>query len=153
MPRLFIIALLLAISLSAAARPPSLAGKWKLNLEQSELLPGEAKPAELIMNITVDDDRGFHWVVTVTMPGGESGSVSYNGAIDGEPRAVEGRLGSTSAFAWTPDGALKQVSQSSGGLATETCKISPDVKKMTCEARQTDSQGRTLTYSEVFDKL
>jgi len=136
----------------AAARPPSLEGKWLLNLKESELLPGEEKPAELVMAITKDDGTAFRWTVTVKMPDGATGSTSFDGAIDGKPHPVKGRPGSTSAFSWTPDGSLRQLSQSAGGLAVENCSLSANARKMTCEARQTDRQGRVVTYVEIFDR-
>ena len=137
---------------SAMARPSSLEGKWRLDLGQSELLPGEAPPADLVMAITKDDGTVFRWTVTVKMPDGAAGATSFDGAIDGKPHPVKGRPGSTSAFSWMPDGSLKQVSQSPGGIATEICAFSPDAKKMTCNARQTDIQGRAVSYLEVFDR-
>jgi hypothetical protein len=142
----------LAAAVPALARPPSLEGRWILNLKESELLPGEDKPAELVMAITKDDGTAFRWTVSVKMPDGASGSTSFDGAIDGKPHPVKGRPGSTSAFSWAQDGSLKQVSQSPGGLAIETCSFSADAKKMTCGARQTDKRGRAITYVEVFDR-
>jgi hypothetical protein len=143
----------LTLSGSAAeARPESLVGKWRLNPRESELLPGEKPPSELIMAILADDGHVFRWTVTVKMPDGASGSTSFDGAIDGKPRPVDGHPGATSAFSWTSDGALKQVSQSPGGIAVEICTFAPDFKKMTCNTRQTDSSGRAAAYVEVFDR-
>ena len=137
---------------SAMARPPSLQGKWRLNLAQSEMLPGEDKPAELVMAITKDDPSAFGWTVTVRMPDGASGATSFSGAIDGKPYPVKGRPGSSSAFSWMPDGSLKQVSQGPGGIAVETCVFSANAKKMSCEAKQTDAQGHVVAYGEVYDR-
>jgi hypothetical protein len=144
---------LLMIAGSAHARPATLEGKWRLNLKESESLPGEAPPAELIMAITKDDGRVFRWTATVKLPGGESGETSFAGAIDGQPYPVSGHPGTTSKFSWTPDGALKQVSEAAGGIAVETCTFTPDMKKMMCDARQTDMQGRVVSYYEAFDRL
>ncbi len=155
---LTITALLLVtgLALEASARPASLLGKWRLNLKSSELLPGEEPPAELVMAITRDEPAKpgspFGWTVTVKMPDGASGSTGFDGAIDGKPYPVKGRPGSTSAFSWMPDGALKQVSQSAGGLAVEICAFSADAKHMSCNARQTDTKGRAASYLEVFDR-
>ncbi len=143
---------ILAVTADAAARPPSLEGKWKLNPKESETLPDDQPPAELIMAITKDDDRVFRWTVSVKMQDGASGSTSFTGAIDGKPYPIDGRAGSTSAFSWMPDGSLKQVSESKGGISVEVCAFSHDMKKMTCNARQTDAQGRALAYVEVFDR-
>jgi len=152
-------AVIVALSLlagPATARPNSLLGKWRLNLKQSELLPGEEPPSELTMAITRDEaakpDSSFSWTVTVTMPDGASGTTGFDGAIDGKAYPVRGRPGSTSAFSWTPDGSLKQVSQSAGGFAVEICAFTPNGKRMTCSARQTDTKGRAVTYLEVFDR-
>jgi hypothetical protein len=149
---------LIGISAGAAsARLPSLEGKWRLNVAQSELLPGEPAPAELIMAITLDDGRKFRWTATVKMPDGASGMTSFDGAIDGKPYPVEGRPGSTSAFSWTPEGLLKQVSQSAAGISVEMCNFTGGQggppRKMTCSARQTDAAGRAATYVEVFDRV
>ncbi|MDB5392987.1 MAG: hypothetical protein JWM91_493 [Rhodospirillales bacterium] len=144
---------LFAIASGAHARPATLEGKWRLNLKESEFLAGEAPPAELIMAITKDDGRVFRWTATVKLPGGESGETSFAGAIDGKPYPVAGRPGTTSKFSWTPDGALKQVSEAAGGIAVETCTFPANMKKMTCDARQTDMQGRVVSYYEAFDRL
>jgi hypothetical protein len=151
LPCLPIIASLLAAP--ALARPDSLEGKWRFDPKQSELLPGEPPPADLIMNITKDDGTSFQWTVTVTMPDGQGGSTAFKGAIDGKAYPIQGRPGSTSAFSWTEDGSLKQVSEGPGGIATETCTFPPGGKRFVCEARQTDMTGRSVTYVETFDRV
>jgi hypothetical protein len=138
---------------SALARPDNLEGKWRFDPKESELLPGEAAPAELVMNITKDDGQVFQWTVTVKMPDGQGGSTSFKGAIDGKAYPVQGRPGSTSAFSWTPDGSLKQVSESPGGIATEICTFPPGGKRFICNARQTDMQGRAVSYVETFVRV
>ena len=149
-----LILMLLASSLGAAglARPSTLEGRWRLDLARSELLPGEDKPAELVMAVTKDTPTAFAWTVTMRMPDGTAGQTSFTGAIDGKPYPVAGRPGSTSAFSWTPDGALKQVSEAPGGVAVETCGFTPDRRTMTCDAKQTDSRGRVFVYEEVYDR-
>ncbi len=138
---------------AASARPASLEGKWRLNLKDSELLPGEEPPAELVMAITKDDGKVFNWTATVKLAGGESGSTSFSGAIDGKPYPIDGRPGSTSTFSWTQDGGLKQVSQAAGGFAVEICMFPAGMKRMECSARQTDKAGRAATYIEAFDRM
>jgi hypothetical protein len=138
----------------ADARPGSLLGKWRLNLKQSETLPGEEPPVELIMAITEDTPTRFSWTVTVRMADGSSGATRFTGAIDGKPYPVEGRPpGSTSSFRWMLDGALKQVSEGPGGLSIESCMFSADMRRMDCDARQTAKDGQTWTYEEVFDRM
>jgi hypothetical protein len=144
--------LLIGCAAAAAARPPSLEGQWRLNLKESELIAGEDALTSLVMAITEDDAQGFRWTVTVRTQAGEAGSTGFAGAIDGKLHPIIGRPGSASAFSWTADGALKQVSESPGGLAVEICSLSPKLDRMTCEARQTDRTGRTQTYVEVFDR-
>ena len=142
-----------ASTASAWARPPSLEGKWRLDVKETEILPGEEAPADLVMAIAKDDAFAFRWTVTVTMKDGSTGSTGFTGAIDGKPYPVTGRpAGSTSAFSWMPNGTLKQVSQGPGGISVEVCAFSPDNRKMTCNARQTDMKGRALAYVEVFDR-
>jgi len=118
----------LAVVTVADARPASLEGKWRLDLKESEMLPGEEPPAELVMAITKDDGKVFSWTATVKLADGESGSTSFSGAIDGKPYPVVGRPGSTSTFSWTQDGSLKQVSQAPGGFAVEVCTFSAGMK-------------------------
>ena len=137
----------------AQARPPGLEGRWQLNPKESEFLPGEEPPKALILAITQDDGRVFRWTVTVKLSDGQSGQTGFAGAIDGKPYPVAGRPGTTSKFSWTPEGALKQVSESAGGIAVEICTFAPDMKKMICDARQTDMEGRAVTYYETFDRL
>jgi hypothetical protein len=138
---------------SALARPSSLVGAWHLDLTRSELLPGEEKPADLTMAVIKEDASGFQWTVTVRMPDGATGSTGFVGAIDGKPYPIKGRTGSTSAFSWTPEGALKQVSQGPGGIAVEICTFTPDARTMDCEVKQTDMQGRVAVYEEVYRRL
>jgi hypothetical protein len=142
-----------AASAAADARPASIEGKWRLNPKETETLPGEEAPAELIMAITKDDGKVFNWTVTVRMPDGASGSTSYSGAIDGKPYPIAGRPGSTSAFSWLPDGTLKQVSEQGAGFVVEICEFPGGMKKMECSARQTDNKGRVMTYVESFDRM
>ena len=138
---------------SAYARPPSLVGKWRLNPKETETLPGEDAPAELVMAITRDDGKAFDWTVTVRMADGAAGSTSFSGAIDGKPYPVAGRPGSTSSFTWLPDGTLKQVSEQKAGFVVEICEFSNGMKKMECSARQTDMKGKVNTYVESFDRM
>ena len=149
---LAILATLVATA-GAMARPASLEGKWRLNPKETETLPGEEQPAELVMAITKDDGQVFRWTVSVTMKDGSSGSTGFDGAVNGKPYPVTGRPGNTSTFSWMPDGSLKQVSEGAGGISVEVCAFSPDMKKMTCNARQTDTTGRAAAYVEVFDRL
>jgi hypothetical protein len=142
-----------AVAASAAARPASIEGRWRLNPKETETLPGEEAPAELIMAITKDDGQVFRWTVTVKFADGTGGSTSFSGAIDGKPYPVAGRPGSISKFSWTPEGALKQVSEAAAGFSVEVCSFTPDMKRMECEARQTDLKGRVNTYVETFDRL
>lgn len=142
-----------AVTAGASARPGNIEGKWRLNPKETETLPGEEAPAELIMAITKDDGKAFDWTVSVKFIDGSGGSVSFSGAIDGKPYPVNGRPGSTSKFSWTPEGALKQVSEGAAGFSVETCSFSADMKKMECEARQTDLKGRVYSYIETFDRL
>jgi hypothetical protein len=137
----------------AEARPPSIEGKWRLNPRETETLPGEEAPAELVMAITKDDGTVFNWTVTVRMADGSAGSTSFSGAIDGKPYPIAGRPGSTSAFSWLPDGTLKQVSDQKTGFVVEVCEFSGGMKKMECSARQTDLKGRVYTYVETFDRM
>jgi hypothetical protein len=137
----------------AEARPDSLAGKWRFNPKESELLAGEQPPADLVMDITKDDGLVFQWTVTVTMADGSGGSTSFKGAIDGKSYPIAGRPGSTSAFSWLSDGSLKQVSESAAGIATEICTFPPSGKRFVCQTRQTDTQGRAASYVEVFDRV
>jgi hypothetical protein len=135
-----------------------LEGQWRLNPAESEFLPGETPPADLVMAITLDDGRKFRWTATVKMSDGGSGTTGFDGAIDGMPYPVAGRPGSTSAFSWTQEGLLKQVSQSAAGISVEICSFTGGQgggppRKMTCSARQTDSEGRAATYVEVFDRV
>ena len=152
--RLIICAALMALAATAAyARPPSLVGKWRMNPKETETLPGEEAPAELIMAITKDDGKAFEWTVSVRMADGAAGSTSFSGAIDGKPYPIAGRPGSTSSFAWLPDGTLKQVSEQKAGFVVEICEFSNGMKKMECSARQTDMKGRVNTYVESFDRM
>ena len=151
---LTICAVSMALAATAAhARPPSLVGKWRLNPKETETLPGEEAPAELVMAITRDDRKAFEWTVTVRMADGAAGSTRFSGAIDGKPYPIEGRPGSTSAFSWLPDGTLKQVSDQKAGFVVEICEFSNGMKKMECSARQTDMKGMVNTYVESFDRL
>jgi hypothetical protein len=138
---------------AAAARPASIEGRWRLNPKETETLPGEDAPAELIMAITKDDGTVFNWTVSVRMPDGAAGSTSFAGAIDGKPYPIAGKPGSTSAFSWLPDGTLKQVSEQAAGFVVEICEFSGEMKKMECNARQTDKTGHVVTYVESFDRM
>ncbi len=147
-----------AAATPSPGHPGSIAGKWRLNPDQSEFLAGEEPPAELIMNVTVEDGVHFRWIATVRMSDGSKGSTGFDGAIDGKPYPISGRPGSTSAFSWMPGGALKQVSQSAAGISVEVCGFSGGAPStpplhMTCNVRQTDSQGRAASYAEVFDRV
>ena len=146
-------AVLTVSAAAAAARPASIEGRWRLNPKETETLPGEEAPAELIMAITKDDGKAFNWTVTVRMPDGAAGSTSFAGAIDGRPYPIAGKPGSTSAFSWQPDGTLKQVSEQAAGFVVEICEFSGGMKKMECSARQTDKTGHVVTYVESFDRL
>ena len=153
LPGFIMIGVTLALSAgTAGARPPALTGDWRLNEAQSELLPGDAPPAELIMSIAKDDEAAFRWTVRVKMADGAAGTIGFDGAIDGKPYPIKGRPGSTSAFSWAPNGSLKRVDESAGGIVTEICAFSADMRTMNCEARQTDTKGRVATYIEVFDR-
>lgn len=144
--------ILLGTAQNAHARVAPLTGKWSFNAKESELLPGEEAPAELVMQIAKDDDKSFQWTVTVKMADGQTGAIGFEGVIDGKPYPVKGRDGSTSAFSWLADGGLKRVDQSPGGIVVEICRFTGNMRRMNCAARQTDAQGRAASYVEVFDR-
>jgi hypothetical protein len=146
-------AVLSLLATTAYARPPSIEGKWRLNPKETETLPGEEAPAELIMAITKDDGTAFQWTVSVRMADGAAGQTSFSGAIDGKPYPVAGRPDSTSSFTWLADGTLKQVSEQKAGFVVEICAFSNGMRKMECSARQTDLKGRVYTYVESFDRM
>jgi hypothetical protein len=50
----------LAASAGANARPASIEGKWRLNPKETDTLPGEEAPAELVMVINKDDGKVFN---------------------------------------------------------------------------------------------
>ena len=150
------------LPVGAAMTVSPFAGAWHLNKDESKLVAGNPAPQDIIWEIKNYSTKGHNdynkvqYSLTIIYPDGKGRVEGFNGAFDGKPYPVQGREeGATRSYTVLPDGSLKSefISPKTNVTGSQTCSLSPDSKKMTCQGTAADAQGKPAQYTVVFDRL
>ena len=147
-----VIGLCAALLASAAWAESSLfVGRWRLNLGQSKLAPGEPVPKDLICEISRADNSHVKWSVTVLTAEGQPHVETFDTVANGELYPVGS--GTTASFRLTGDALQATFKGPAGQSDAQTCTVSADRKQMICRGVLTEGDGRTVNYVDVYDRL
>lgn len=146
---------LAGFSLAQAARADGSAyvGNWHWNRAASTPAEGEPVPNDVVLSIARADPARMEWTVTVVDDKGERHVESFRGAANGKPFPLEGSPdGTTVAVTLNGDQLETVYTVREGGSDRENCAVSGDRKKMTCRGTESDGQGHTANYVDVYDR-
>ncbi len=144
--------LLLTAAGSAVADPQSFVGAWHWNKAESTLEQGEPAPKDIQLQIAEAANGKLRWSLTEIDPAGGRHVESFDGPTDGSQRPVTGGDGHTTAGFTVTGDQLSATFKGQGGSDAWSCTISPDQRKMTCKGTESDSQGHTASYADVYDR-
>lgn len=156
LPRL--IAGLLALAaigapLAARADSPGLVGRWHWNPSQSSSTPGEAPPTDVLLVIESASPAHVQWQVTIVDPRGGRHMQSFSGSGDGKPAPVSGAPpGTTGALTVAATSYEAVFANPDGSSDRSTCSLSADRRKLTCRGTDSDGQGHSAPYTDVYDR-
>jgi hypothetical protein len=158
MPRRMIAAALAVAALGAGsaigADSSPLVGRWHWNASQSSPSPpGEPAPRAVLLVIDSAEPTHLHWTLTLTDAAGTQHTKSFDGTGDGKRVKLAGAVpGTTAAFTVTPVGFDADYASPDGGLDRSSCALSADRGKLTCHGSETDGQGHSTPYVDVYDR-
>jgi hypothetical protein len=141
-----------ALAASAAwAESGLFMGRWRLNLAQSTLPPGEPGPQDLICAISRADNSHVKWSITVRTAEGRQHVETFDTVANGEFYPISSET--TASFRLTGDTLQATFKGPAGQSDAQTCTISADHKQMTCRGVLTEGDGRTVNYVDVYDRM
>jgi hypothetical protein len=144
--------LLLPIVAYAAEGPFTGPATWTWNASQSKTADANAPTKSMVLKITRDDGTNLAWLLTVVDAKGATHKMSWSGAYDGKERPAKGG-GGAAAFTKGGDGSIKiAFKEKDGSTGDETCTVSSDRKKMTCNGTVKGKDGRTVDYTDIYDR-
>jgi hypothetical protein len=119
------------------------------------MLPGQHIPKDMV-SVMKDDGNVLQTVQTFTTDAGQRMKYVWNGKCDGKARPAEGiappadvRL----SCSRTGDGALVvRLADNFGYSHVETCTMSADGRKQTCNGTATLPDGTEHSFVYVFDR-
>ena len=139
------------VTSSAWAERSLFVGRWRLNLAQSTLPPGEPVPKDLICDIARADTTHVQWSLTVLTAEGTPHVETFDTVANGELYPISS--GTTASFRLTGDALQATFKGPAGQSDAQTCTVSADRKQMTCRGVLTEGDGRPVSYVDVYDRL
>jgi hypothetical protein len=143
----------LSVSLTVAsawAEDSPFVSRWHWNREQSKLPVGERAPADMMIDIARADSTHVKWSAIITNAQGRPMIESFDTPANGEFYPVSG--GTMAAFRLSGpvlDATFKGPAGESDALS---CTLSQDQRKMTCTGAISTQDGKTETYTDVYDR-
>jgi hypothetical protein len=139
------------VASSAWAESSLFVGRWRLNLAQSMLPPGEPVPKDLICDIARADNTHVKWSLTVLTAEGEQHVDTFDTVANGEFYPISSDT--TASFRLTGDALQATFKGPPGQSDDQTCTISADHKQMICKGVLTEGDGRPVNYVDVYDRM
>jgi hypothetical protein len=138
---------------AAGAESSPLVGRWHWNAAQSTATPGEPPPREVLLVIESASPAHMQWSLTLVDAAGGQHKKSFSGTGDGKAIAVSGAVpGTMGAFTVTATAFDSVYTSPDGGSDRSTCSLSPDGRKLTCRGTDSDGQGHSTPYVDVYDR-
>ncbi len=136
----------------ALADPTSFVGKWRWDRTHSTVAPDEPTPRDVLLDITDTANGRIKWTLTAVDPSGQSHQESFDGPTDGAPTKVIGDEQTTASFTMAGE-SLKAVFKGPDGSSDSwSCGLSADQRIMTCHGAQSDGQGHSRQYTDVYSR-
>jgi hypothetical protein len=150
------ISVVVATACSTAAHAPMLfRGIFYPNESESTMLPGQHVPNDMVM-VMNDDGSFLQLTQTFTTDAGQKMKYVWNGKCDGNPRLAEGITPPaivTASCRHTEDGALvMRLADNHCYSHVETCRMSADRRKQTCQGTASLPDGTKHDFVYVFDR-
>ena len=149
--KLTLLALLLCFVGIAVCADNPMMGTWKLNEAKSKLAPGMPKNTTVVYEQAGDD-------VKVTVDGtdadGKPAHNEWTGKFDGKDYPVTGDpAADTRSYTKVNDRTLNLTNKKDGKVtATGQIEVSADGKTRTVKVSATDSKGKKVKSTAVYDK-
>jgi hypothetical protein len=141
--------LLVPVAAFAADGPLTGPSTWTRNATESKTA-GEA-PKSQVLKVTKDDGTNLAWSMTWVDPKGKTQKMSWSGAYDGKERPAKG--GGAASFTKGSENSTKvSYKEKDGSTGEETCTVSSDKKKMTCKGTVKGKDGKSVDYTDVYDR-
>jgi hypothetical protein len=135
----------------ALAQTSPLVGLWHWNRAQSTLPPGEPVPNDLTIEIARADNAHLKWSLTAVPAEGVPNVETFDAPANGEFYPVSS---DTTASFQLKGGALQATFKGPAGQSDDqTCSVSPDKKKLTCQGVLSEADGTTAKYVDVYDRM
>lgn len=143
--------MLAVITASAAlAEGSPFVGQWRWDRALSQLPPGDPAPAEMFAEFSRVDQLHVAWSVTVVNAHGHKSIESFDTPANGEFYPINRET--TAAFRLSGSTLEATFKGPAGGIDKMTCTVAADQRRLTCEGRVTDSNGRSSPYVDVYDR-
>jgi hypothetical protein len=142
----------IVVSSSVGLAAENWLGTWKLNVAKSKYSPGPA-PKSLTLKFEATED-GIRLTSDVLDSEGEATHAVYVSKFDGKDVPWEGNPDADTASAKKIDDNSYENIWKKGGKTTITAKavVSKDGKTLTVTLTGTDSKGRTVNNTAVYDR-
>jgi len=126
-------------------------GTWKLNEAKSKLNPAGGKNTMVVYALAGDNVKG---TVDGTDASGKSFRSEWTGKFDGKDYPVSGDpISDTRSYKQVDDRTLEMTVKKEGKVTvTGRIAVSADGKSRTVTTSGTDSQGKKVTNTAVYDK-
>ena len=157
MRRIFSLALIVSAIASAAVAfgADNSLGTWKVNLDKSKYTPAPI-PVKSISSVRESASDGVKVTNSGERADGTAVNATYTAKYDGSPASVSGQgspydtvsIKKVDANTFTWDAKKSDGKYHSHGRLV----ISPDGKTMTLSAKGTDTDGKPMTITLVYDK-
>jgi hypothetical protein len=146
---MFAVVVLLPPSPAQAQESP-FTGRWHLNKALSKLPPGEAAPADLVIDILRADNLHMRWAVTIADDKGQTDVVTFDTPANGEFYFID--ADTSVSFRLTGSSLQATFKNPNGPTDTMGCTLSGDQRQMTCNGTLTQQGGTAIRYVDVFDR-
>jgi hypothetical protein len=135
----------------ALAQTSSVVGRWHWNRSQSTVPPGEPVPNDLTVEISRADATHLKWSLTTVPAQGQPNEEAFDAPANGEFYPVS--ADTTAAFRLSGGKLEATFKGPSGESDAQTCTVSADNKKLTCEGVLGEPGGKTTRYVDVYDRM
>jgi hypothetical protein len=144
-----------SLGMSAAvahADTASFVGKWHWDRTRSTVVPGEPPPKDVLLDIADTANGRLKWTLTAVDPEGQSHVESFDGPSNGAPTKVIGDEQTSASFVLASDSLKAVFKGPQGDSDSWSCALSADQRMMTCHGTQSDGQGHSRDYTDVYNR-
>lgn len=138
-----------ALAFAAGGTSPFV-GLWHWNRTESKTPTGEPPPAAMDLSFERADTLHVRWTVTITDATGRKTTDTYDVPGNGEFYPIDA---DTSASFTLGTDSLKAVFRGPAGETdTMTCHLANAGRRLICNGEIVSADGKTETYTDVYDR-